>query len=69
MYLAARSPEKGNAAIQKLSQETGKNALFLQLDLGDLASVKRAAEDYKRFAVLFISSSNLTLCIIIQQGI
>ena len=46
VYLAARSPERAAKAIEELKAETGKEAIFLQLDLSDLASVRRAAEEY-----------------------
>ncbi|KAJ7928985.1 NAD-P-binding protein [Mycena leptocephala] len=42
VYLAARSPEKAAAAIKRLQEETHKSAIFLQLDLADLPSVRRA---------------------------
>ncbi|KAK7053648.1 short-chain dehydrogenase/reductase family protein [Favolaschia claudopus] len=47
VYLAARSEEKAKAAIQRLQQETlGKTAIFLELDLADLPSVRKAAEEF-----------------------
>ena len=47
MYIAARSEEKSQKAIDELKQETGKDsAHFLKLDLADLASVKAAAEEF-----------------------
>ncbi|KAJ7112766.1 NAD-P-binding protein [Mycena crocata] len=46
VYLAARSPEKAAAAIKKLEQETKKTAIFIQLDLADLISVRNAANSY-----------------------
>ncbi|KAI0754737.1 NAD(P)-binding protein [Daedaleopsis nitida] len=46
VYLAARSREKAGAAIAYLKQETGKEAIFLELDLASLASVKKAAEEF-----------------------
>ncbi|KAF7303475.1 Short-chain dehydrogenase/reductase family protein [Mycena indigotica] len=47
VYLAARSPEKAAIAIAQLKAETnGKEAVFLQLDLADLPSVKKAAEAF-----------------------
>ncbi|OJA14188.1 hypothetical protein AZE42_06507 [Rhizopogon vesiculosus] len=46
VYVAARSQEKVEAAIQDLKNNTGKEAIFLKLDLGDLKSVKAAAEEY-----------------------
>ncbi|KAJ7464685.1 NAD-P-binding protein [Mycena galericulata] len=47
VYLAARSEERARAAIDDISQSTGKsNIHFLQIDLADLASVRKAAEEY-----------------------
>lgn len=48
VYLAARSKSKADAAIEWLKQETGgKTPIFLELDLGNLASVRKAAEEFK----------------------
>ncbi len=44
VYLAARNPEKTERVIKELTETTGKTAVFLELDLGDLKSVKAAAE-------------------------
>ncbi|KAF7374115.1 Short-chain dehydrogenase/reductase family protein [Mycena sanguinolenta] len=47
VYLAARSADKAAAAIKCLEAETRKPpAIFLQLDLADLPSVRRAAETF-----------------------
>jgi retinol dehydrogenase 12 len=47
VYIATRSQEKSEAAIEELKRETGKDAVFfLKLDLSDLVSVKTAAEEY-----------------------
>ncbi|KAJ7084581.1 NAD(P)-binding protein [Mycena belliarum] len=46
VYVAARSPEKAHDAIKRLEQETKKTAIFLQLDLADLTSVRKAAETF-----------------------
>ncbi|KAJ7431546.1 NAD(P)-binding protein [Mycena galericulata] len=46
VYLAARLPEKAAAAIKRLESETNKSAIFLQLDLADLPSVRKAAETF-----------------------
>ncbi|KAJ7714900.1 NAD-P-binding protein [Mycena metata] len=46
VYLAARSSDKAAAAIKRLEAETRKTAIFLQLDLADLPSVRRAAETF-----------------------
>ncbi|KAJ7097006.1 NAD-P-binding protein [Mycena crocata] len=48
VYLAARSEGKAKQAIADLKSETGKEAEFLQLDLADLHSVKRAAAEFNR---------------------
>ncbi|KAJ6611336.1 NAD-P-binding protein [Mycena sp. CBHHK59/15] len=46
VYFAARSPGKAAAAIKRLEEETKKSATFLQLDLADLPSVRKAAETF-----------------------
>ncbi|KAJ7069894.1 NAD-P-binding protein [Mycena amicta] len=47
VYLATRSEEKAQAAITDICKTTGKTDIyFLQLDLADLNSVRKAAEEY-----------------------
>jgi len=46
VYLAARSLSKAKEAIEKLEKETGKKSIFLQLDLGDLNSINKAAREF-----------------------
>ena len=47
VYIAARSEEKSQRAIEELKRETGNESVFfLKLDLADLASVKAAAEEF-----------------------
>nr|VWO99666.1 Succinate-semialdehyde dehydrogenase (EC [Ganoderma boninense] len=46
VYLAARSKEKADKAIASLKVETGKEAIFHELDLTDLAAVKKSAETF-----------------------
>jgi len=47
VYIAARSEEKSQRAIEELKRETGKESVFfLKLDLADLVSVKAAAEEF-----------------------
>lgn len=46
VYLAARSKEKADKAIAALKEETGKEAIFHELDLTDLAAVKKSAGDF-----------------------
>ncbi|GLB42629.1 putative NAD-P-binding protein [Lyophyllum shimeji] len=47
VYLAARSEDKAQAAIDDLRKQTGKEASFLKLDLADLKSVKAAALEFQ----------------------
>ncbi|KAJ7114942.1 NAD-P-binding protein [Mycena epipterygia] len=57
VYLAARSPAKAKEAISQLEVETSKRAEFLELDLADLRSVRKAGEDFlareSRLDILF----------------
>ncbi|KIM89111.1 hypothetical protein PILCRDRAFT_60821 [Piloderma croceum F 1598] len=57
VYVAARSPEKAESAIKRLKVITGKDAIFLQLDLANLKAIKAAAEEFnskeKELHVLF----------------
>lgn len=53
MWFTARSPPKAEEAIAQLEKETGRRARFLQLDLSDLSSVKRSAEEFKSYEALF----------------
>jgi len=46
VYMASRSKEKADAAISELKAQTGKEAIFLELDLSSLASIRKAAEEY-----------------------
>lgn len=46
VYLAARDSQKGADAIAQLKRETGREAAFLALDLADVGSVRRAAEEF-----------------------
>jgi retinol dehydrogenase 12 len=48
VYIAARNEAKARQVIQELKMETGKEALFLQLDLANLKAVKRCAEEFLR---------------------
>ncbi|KIJ39343.1 hypothetical protein M422DRAFT_257960 [Sphaerobolus stellatus SS14] len=45
IYIATRSETKVNEAIRKLQEETGREAIFVHLDLADLASVRRAVRE------------------------
>ena len=46
VYIATRSEDKGKAAIEDLKRATGKEAIWLKLDLSSLKSVKAAAEEF-----------------------
>ncbi|KAI9442859.1 NAD(P)-binding protein [Lactarius psammicola] len=46
VYLAARSAQKANEAIAEIKNETGKEAIFLQLDLSDIPAVRRSAKEF-----------------------
>ena len=48
VYMASRNRMKADEAIAELKNETGNEALFLELDLADLNSVKRAVEEFGR---------------------
>ena len=61
VYVAARSQEKVEVAIKDLKDITGKEAIFLKLDLADLKSVKAAAEEYLRFVFRRKTGTHLTL--------
>ena len=55
VYMACRSPSKASAAAADLKKSTGKGdaeLVVLQMDLGDLASVKGAVEEFLSY-VLF----------------
>ncbi|TCD69330.1 hypothetical protein EIP91_008086 [Steccherinum ochraceum] len=57
VYIASRNKTRVDAAIEKLKNETGKDALFIELDLASMASVRRAAKEFlsreKELHVLF----------------
>jgi NAD(P)-dependent dehydrogenase (short-subunit alcohol dehydrogenase family) len=52
VYIAARSQKKAEEAIKELKEETGKEGIFLKLDLSDLKAVKAAAEEFQRCVYL-----------------
>ena len=60
VYLAARSAAKANAAIAELKNVTGKEAIFLQLDLADISAIRKSAED-------FLSCVSSALCILCMK--
>ena len=48
VYIAGRNAQKVQTAIEELAIETGKTALFLQLDLADPRSIKSAVAVFCR---------------------
>ena len=56
MYIGARSPSRAQEAIADLKNATGKQALFLMIDLGSLTSVKAAVEEFQRYVQYFLSA-------------
>lgn len=47
VYIATRSEEKSQRAIEDLKKDTGKESIyFLKLDLSDLATIQVAAEEF-----------------------
>jgi retinol dehydrogenase 12 len=63
--MASRNQEKAEAAITELKAETGKEAIFLKLDLANLKSVKAAAEEFKKCVLLpelAVTEVELTVC-------
>jgi len=46
VYMAARSEERAKAAIEDLKQMTGKEAIWIKLDLSSLKTVKAAADEF-----------------------
>ena len=49
VYIAVRNEDKAKSAIAELKEQTGKEAIFLKLDLADLKSVKSSAEEFIRY--------------------
>ena len=62
VYLAARDEKKAHAAIEEIKSTTGKEAIFLKLDLASLSSVKQAADQ-------FLRSSWRTYCLLLLMPI
>ncbi len=48
VYIACRNEAKAKAAIEKLREATGKDALYLPLDLASFKSIQAAASDFLR---------------------
>ena len=48
MHVAARSEDEAKTANEDLNQVTGKEAIWLKLDLASLQSIKDAAEEFPK---------------------
>lgn len=46
VYIASRNKEKADGAISDLHAMTGKDAMWIDLDLSSLASVRHAAKEF-----------------------
>lgn len=58
MYLGARNKSKAEAAIKELKEETGKEAIFWEIDLSSLAAVRKGAEEFLRYELYIILTFN-----------
>ena len=45
VWITARDKSKGEATLEELKNATGKDASFIVMNLANLQSVKRAAEE------------------------
>ncbi|KAI0796198.1 NAD(P)-binding protein [Abortiporus biennis] len=74
VYMASRNKAKAEAAIANLKQETGSEAIFLELDLASLSSVKKAAEIFlskERELHILFNNAGLMFCpvdLVTQDG-
>ncbi|EEB90045.1 hypothetical protein MPER_11801, partial [Moniliophthora perniciosa FA553] len=46
VYFAARGKKQSEEVIEELRKGTGKRAIFLELDLANLKSIRKAAEEF-----------------------
>jgi NAD(P)-dependent dehydrogenase (short-subunit alcohol dehydrogenase family) len=69
VYLAARTATKANAAIVDLKNETGKEAIFLQLDLADLTAVRKSAEEFLSFVPFSGVPTEISLTILSERRV
>jgi retinol dehydrogenase-12 len=69
VYLAARSAQKANEAIAELKSETGKEAIFLQLDLSDIHAVRKSAQEFLTYvSVLSFGVEALNICLFRKEN-
>lgn len=50
VYIAGRNSSKAEAAIKELKERTGKEALFLELDLANLRAIRKSVAEFQRCA-------------------
>ncbi|KAG9046314.1 hypothetical protein FS837_004628 [Tulasnella sp. UAMH 9824] len=58
VYMASRSKSRAEQAIADLKQETGKEAIFLELDLANLGKITKAAKEFIRCVFISLRSSS-----------
>jgi retinol dehydrogenase-12 len=51
VYPATRSESKAQAALEELEKETGKEAIFLKLDLSNLDATKKSAQEFLEYVL------------------
>ncbi|KIK55269.1 hypothetical protein GYMLUDRAFT_47991 [Collybiopsis luxurians FD-317 M1] len=62
VYMAARNQEKAEAAIKELKEKTsGKEAIFLKLDLSDLTTIRLTMEEFLQLTIIQTQKGNHVL--------
>lgn len=56
--MGSRSKLRAEASIEDLKKVTGKEAIFLELDLSNLDSVKQAADEFSRLVSQLVYSDS-----------
>lgn len=59
VYMASRSRSRAEPAIAELKKSTGKEAIYLELDLASLVSIKRAVQEFQRYAWFYEFDSSV----------
>ena len=47
--MASRDEKKAHSAIEELKEQTGKEAIYLELNLASLESVRKSAAEFLRY--------------------
>lgn len=66
-YVAGRTRSKAMAVIEELEESTGKTARFLEVDLGSIASVRAAAEEFMRWVCTQFNGASPTCSPVTNQ--